>query len=345
MKIKEKKINNEIKQLLIYIQMNYDIGEIINYEEIDGWGGTLRFKLVSTKGKYFLKEKVNYLNSKEFKIKATINYYLYLYNLPVAPILERKDGKFISQYKRKYYELLIWITGVSLHQTPEDLKLLGYNMGLLQAKSKNILHKMGIHSSWKEPANRQKLFPDIPIFIKNYLNFFLNSKISYKFDLNLVNKIIILCEDLLSNIKWSKLSESWIHGDPGLDNVIVNYKKEMFLFDLDNFRYSYKVWDLARMASTIGGFSVINNSQKSLSSTWDKQNLVSNLIDGFNISNFLNSYEKEKFFSIVAINHVINFIAEFDLDDSYDHTFVCFNHNMNEQFIILIKHLRYLMNI
>ncbi|MCU0322938.1 MAG: hypothetical protein MUE72_11005, partial [Chitinophagaceae bacterium] len=188
------------------------------------------------------------------------------------------------------------------------------------------------------PAQRQRLFPDTSKNIIEYFKFFSNCKISNFFNPDLIIELSELNYKLLEKIPWNGLDISWIHGDPGLDNAI-NYKNTVLFCDLDNIRLGYKTWDVARLCAFLGSFKVINTSIKELYTEWNQEQ-VNSLIKGFSSVVGFNKIEYIHLPYLIGIHAVMNFIAEFDIDDSFDPTFQLLSPDINLELKKLINLLR-----
>lgn len=326
-------LNNE--KLFSQISKSYNLNNIKLIDNIVAWGGTLRLKVKANNKYYFIKEKVVYLTSNEFKRKTLLHKQLYLSNSPVVPILDNGKTPYLSIENRNF-EVMPWISGDSIKTNNlEEIKKLAETLAKFQIISSNNIDSIDISKAWKYPQKRQKLFPDKPFYIKKYIQFLLTSKISRYFSPKLVKEVMNLNHKLLENVLWDKLKISCIHGDPGLDNVIIDKNKVLF-FDLDNIRIGYRIWDIAKLCAVLGSFRTIENSLKELNTHWN-QSVIFNLLTGFSSVLEFDDVEKENLTTLIGIHVLMNFIAEFDLDDSYDPTFKCFNSDMNSELYKLIN--------
>lgn len=324
----------EQKAILSILEKDFDLGNITRIENIVAWGGTLRLKINVNNQSYFLKEKVTYLSSNEFKRKTLIHQALSLAGAPVCPIINSNKNFPYSSIGSRLFELLPWLNGRSLKVTSQNLQKLGLTLAKLQIYANNTLTNMLPKNIWHHPQKRQQLFPDKPMYIKKYLKYFYNSKISWAFDRKLLRRILELNAIFLKYIEWDKLEISWIHGDPGIDNTINSQDKILFI-DLDNIRVGYRIWDIIQLCSLLGAFKKSGNSIKKLHLEWQEKP-IHNLLNGFKSIIKLNPAENRNLPYLIGLKLIMTFIAEFDLDDSYDPTFKNFNTNMNYELSKLI---------
>lgn len=325
------------RDLLDSLASFYLLKEVEIIENIVSWGGTLRAKINSSNGECFVKEKVVYLTSEEFKQKTLIHQELFFLNAPVVPILKNIEGlPYTSVDGGRLFEVMPLVKGVGAERKKNHLEKLAFSLAEIQkCSNENLFNRISKNRIWTYPTKRQELFPDKPFYIQKYLSFLNKSKISDAFDKSLINRIIGLNADLLSRITWNDLAHSWIHGDPGLDNALI-CKEKTLIFDLDNIRIGYKIWDLVRLCSLLGAFEYLDAPYKGLYKDWNIDE-ISFLINGFQESLALDKNDYKNFPFLMGISLIMNFIAEFDLDDSFDPTFKCFSKDMNQEFEKLIK--------
>jgi Ser/Thr protein kinase RdoA (MazF antagonist) len=332
----------KLDDILDQLAKSYCFDKLTIIENIVSWGGTLRLKIAANNQEFFLKEKVSYLNTDEFKKKTLLHKVLFDSGAPVVPVLLNSNGMPYTQIENQFFEILPWIKGKPIKRNTKDLEKLATNMGKFQIYSTNNFSRLLNNDQWDYPLQRQILFPDKSKNIQEYFNFFFSCKISNSFESNLINQLLELNNKILGKISWSKLDASWIHGDPGLDNSI-NYKNNVLFFDLDNIRLGYRIWDISRLCAFLGSFRIINGSVRELYQDWNQEQ-VSALIKGFNSVIKLNRIEHTHLPYLIGIHTIMNFIAEFDIDDSFDPTFKLLNLDINNELRKLI-HLVQSVNI
>lgn len=325
----------DLENVICKITKQYNLSNATVVENILGWGGTLRVKINSGNVNYFAKEKVVYLKPSEFKYKTLFHQQLFALKAPVVPILNNNKNVPYTVVGGKLFELMPWVESVPLLGDSKDLYKISEALAIFQVAANKKFRNISPGKIWNYPKMRQQLFPDKSLNIKKYLKFFLNSKVAGLLKPTLVSKIIKLNSQLLECIEWNQLKTSWLHGDPGLDNAL-EYKGKVLFFDLDNIRVGYRIWDLVRLCALLGSFKTLNTSKKELHSHW-KQTSMCDLISGFNSVIKLDKVECKNLSYLIGIHVIMNFIAEFDLDDSYDPTFKLFNQDMNNELLKLIN--------
>lgn len=110
----------------------------------------------------------------------------------------------------------------------------------------------------------------------------------------------------------------------------------VFLFDLDNLRIGYRIWDITRICSFLGSFKVIDGEKRELYDKWNINEMKA-LISGFCDKTQISKVEKADFIKLIGIHTIMGFIAEYDIDDSFDRTFKLYNNDINNELKKLIK--------
>ena len=319
----------ELKDIFDQLEKSYFFDKITLIENIVAWGGTLRLKIKANNLEFFLKEKVIYLTPDEFKNKTSLHKELFNAGAPVVPILLNSNGVPYTQVKNQFFEVLPWINGEIITRNIKDLEKLALHMGLFQNYSNDKFSSMLNKKQWHYPSERQILFPDKKESIQEYFKFFLNCSISNFFDSSLINQLMDLNDKLLDKVSWEELEISYIHGDPGPDNSI-GYKDKIFFFDLDNIRVGYRIWDISRLCAFMGSFQTISGSTRELYSKWNQKQIFA-LFRGFSSIIKLSKVEIDNLPNLIGIHTIMGFIAEFDIDDSFDPTFKLFNSDINNE--------------
>lgn len=192
--------------------------------------------------------KINTNNNKKYIIKKVKNdklqiikhEYKILYKLnqrgvPVAPILETKDGMYYVKKKEKYYFLFPFIDG-------KCIKSLYINDGQDIASSYGtsiaILHRGLKQISFNED------FSSDP-FMNRILNasFDFISKYENQSKLSTIENIILECKSFES--KHKELPIQLIHRDLHTENIIYSDNKVKAFIDFDNCSPGYRIYDLA----------------------------------------------------------------------------------------------------
>ncbi len=127
-----------------------------------------------------------------------------------------------------------------------------------------------------------------------------------------IKEVFKITEKLINQIERTSLDRSWLHGDPAEENCV--FKKYLLFCDLDNFRYGFKIWDIAKLMSLEGGIDHSAFGQRFLLEKW-KTNRIEILRERFCLYVPFSEIEFQTLPQLICLHLVLSFISEFALDD------------------------------
>lgn len=106
----------------------YEI-EITCVTETPGWGDTVRWKLETSEGTYFFKEKVSYLDDLEFEYRLQFQDKLSYKGAPIPSLKRTSTSDLAFSFEGRKFELQDWQGGRSPSMNQADLLAFGQSLG------------------------------------------------------------------------------------------------------------------------------------------------------------------------------------------------------------------------
>ncbi|MEK5521653.1 phosphotransferase [Heyndrickxia sp. FSL W8-0423] len=319
--------------LLELLENKYNITNPKVVKKYGTWGDSVRWRVQSDYGHFFLKEKPYYLQFEEFVQVLDYQKFLRKSGIQTAQLKETVEKQSFFVWNKRVFALHEWLFGRVLFPDDEnDLKELGNLAGEIAKQTVNMEGERLI-----TPKCSEINFPKIT---NNSFHKYINILFNYFDEKNRLDKLVsnrlddlkFLLEDFQGIVDFSQLTCSWIHGDLHYYNVIREYKSNILIpIDLDDAHWNYSLIDIAWQCILVSAWYWPNMNNKPILKQEIEIEKIYTLFDGFMKKAPVNGKDLIAFKYFLSVILIYSIICMDELNEHFDSS------NVNYNTIIIVQ--------